>query len=230
MVPHLPAPRGEASGNHARDASSSDAATRDHGQQDRFAPDRNTRADLTRDLARDLVAPDLVAPARIYRATVAACTALGNPDPSLCHGDNGEEVLVVDAEGTLKKCRGCAVHAYVAFVLDDMAGIVPNKVTLRLHVADLDFALSPDQTGEVWRVQPFTLASLSAQTPLALEKLAESKSAGAQQNTPVEWSLPTQVAQPNTTLHLGILPIESVTDGVDYWNANGPHPPLLLIE
>lgn len=85
------------------------------------------------------------------------------------------------------------------------------------------------QTGEIWRVQPFTEMSLHMSEPAKVGMTPIGADKGAvTQNQILNWSLPTSLVAANQGVFLGVLPINS--DGVNYYNTVGAKPPVLTIQ
>ena len=168
--------------------------------------------------------PDLPSFPLTYVADVAVCTAQKAPDPQACEDSTGANQMAIDLNDA---ATGSQYHGYVRFVLDGkLGGRTPTRVSLRLQTTDDPYAWS-DQTGEVWQVEAFTLASLSNFVPQK-DKLLAADQGAVDQAQVVEWTLPPTVAKAHATLHFGLIPVSD--NGVNYWNTGGPHPPLLIIE
>lgn len=184
--------------------------------------------------ASDPDAPHLDAPAPDgamvthveYPATVAECLDPMAPNPLVCRAINGQQQMVIDMKdsATLNPWQG-----YVRFDLDTaIAGKTIVKVQLRV-VATNDAKAPGGNTGEVWKVQSFTLQSLTGTTPA---KIGASPLAGTQGAViklgPIAWPLPLDTVASGGAVFLAV--ITTASDGVNYWNIDGANPPRLAID
>jgi hypothetical protein len=161
-----------------------------------------------------------------YGATVAACINQGNVDPDACEQRTGPGQMNVDEDDGMTNLPN---FAFLRFDLDaKLTGKTVDLVRLRLVVASGDKASSP-RGGEVWQVAPFTASDLTMAIPakVGLAPVGAGKDA-VTQGEPVDWVLPPALAQPNTSLFLGVFP--QTDDGVSYWNSKGEEPPKLLVD
>ena len=136
----------------------------------------------------------------------------------------GEFSIDQSDSGTLKP-----IYAFLRFDVDDtIAGKTLDKVTLRLTASNTAKAAS-NASGEIWEVEPFTLASLSTTVPAKQGNMAISPNQGAVAlNQVVNWSLPKGTVSANQSVYLGVYPLSS--DGTNYWNNDGAAPPQLIID
>lgn len=121
------------------------------------------------------------------------------------------------------------IHAFIRFDLDDtIANKTVDSVTLRLKVTS-NMKASSNHTGEIWRVQSFTEASLKMTEPAKVGATPVGADKGAvTQNQNLDWDLPTSLVAPNQSVFLGVFPLSS--DGVNYYNTDGAEPPRLTIQ
>lgn len=179
------------------------------------------------------VPTDDPAPASVrieYPATIAECVDPGAPDPMACRTQNmGASAnlfqMVVDLQDT------AAAHpwvAYVRFAVDDqLAGKTITKVLLRVTATDDDLAVS-NSTGEVFAVEPFSLADLTGTAPAKTSaRLAPSQGAVAKLDVK-EFPLPLDSVTASEPAHFGIFPVSP--QGGNFWNSSGPNPPVLVID
>lgn len=135
------------------------------------------------------------------------------------------DLMSVDS---LDASTGLPIHSYVAFALDgQFEGKNVVEVRMVLHTStDMDEA--SDSTGEIWRVEPFTLLSLGDMVPLELGMGPIAPDNGTVgQDEMVVWNLAPAVVMVNSVLHLGVLPLSE--DGINYWTDEGADPPRLLV-
>jgi hypothetical protein len=163
---------------------------------------------------------------RIYPAVIAECIEPSRLDPGACERQAGVGALTIDKpdEGS----TGFTAYAFVRFdVAPWLADVTIDAVALRMVVTTGPQAASA-QSGEVWRVAPFTQEDLTGKVPIQVGQAPIAPDHGpVVQNERVEWPLPTDVLDGSGVLALGIFPVSS--DGVDYWKLNGPAPPELLV-
>jgi hypothetical protein len=164
----------------------------------------------------------------VVAASVAACTDPIANDPAACELSTGTQGMSVDAinDGAM----GSSTTAYVAFNLSVLpADAELLSAELRLTATDEPHAESMTQTGEVWRTAAFGLESLAVgQPPLVGDMAISADQGGVASSELVVWVLPITQLDLGETLYLAVLPTTS--EGVDYWNAMGIAPPLLVLE
>ena len=162
----------------------------------------------------------------MYPATVAECIDPGVPSPSHCKTVNGAQQLVLDIKDS------ATLNPWQSYVRFDLDGAIAGKTILKvgLRVVATDNGKAPGMnSGEVWNVQPFTLASLDMTTPAKIGMLPLAGSQGAVAKLqPITWPIPINVVAPNSGVFFGL--ITTASDGVNYWNLAGVDPPLLLID
>lgn len=184
------------------------------------------------DVAGEASLPDAAEPdappgtvQKTYTATVAECIAPMFPSPQLCRNVNGNTQLVIDLNDSM---TNDAWNAYLRFDLDDaLAGKTITKVVLRLVATNDAKAPGPD-TGSVFRVSAFSLASLMQAAPTPQGAALAGSQGTVSQGKVVSWTLPTSVATPGGEVYLGLLPNND--DGVNYFNTDGQVPPRLIID
>ena len=160
-------------------------------------------------------------------AILATCTDATNNDPAACVASTTVEGFSVDQ--TNGSAMNLPTYGFVGFDL----GAVPQgaqivSATFILHTTNTASA-DADQTGEVWRTEPFTLASLGVGQPTAIGNAPIAPDMGAVvADQDVSWSLPVDAIDPSAGLYLAILPVS--TQGVDYWSTAGDVPPRLVLE
>ncbi len=107
----------------------------------------------------------------------------------------------------------------------DPAGVASIK--LRVTVTDDELAPATN-TGEIFAVAPFSLADLTGTAPAKTSgRLAPSQGAVDKLDV-VDFPLPIDSVTAGAPAHFGIFPV--VTQGVNYWNIDGPNPPVLIID
>lgn len=163
----------------------------------------------------------------IYEAKIAECASDNLTDPQYCRSINGQTQLVIDEKDSTTSQPW---YAFVRFDLDGaISGMSVDKVTLRVVATSNNKADGPN-SGDVWRVSAFSLQSLQQNQLPA--KQGTSKLAGSQgpvsESQTVEWPLTTAIVQANQSVYLGIY--LTTSDGVNYWNTDGPEPPKLVID
>jgi hypothetical protein len=163
---------------------------------------------------------------RVFTATVAECIDPSTPNPAACRTANGNAQLVIDLQDS---GTGQPWYSFMRFEPDTtLAGKTITKVTLRLVATTASNAPGPD-SGSVFRVSAFTLASLSTTTPTKQDTTALAGDQGAvSMNETVDWSLPTTLVTAGSPVYLGLYPNDG--DGVNYWNLDGTTPPRLVID
>jgi len=161
----------------------------------------------------------------VYPAAIAACLDPGAPDPDVCTQVNGAEQLVID---TIDSVTGNPWYGYVRFDLDSaIANRTVTAVTLRVVATSAAKANGPS-TGEVWAVQPFSLASLFTTAPAQVGgRLAPSQGTVTQLQV-IDWPLPLATVSASGSVYLGLFPTSD--DGVNYWNQDGTTPPRLVVD
>ena len=163
-------------------------------------------------------------PVASYVAAESECAAT-DIAPADCRRE--PTAVLVDAD------TGTGTSIYLRFDLDQAfaAGTV-RSVKLKLATAGSALAESA-RSGELWEVEPFTVASLASGLPGLVGATALAADPG-----PVapcswtEWELPLTSASPGATLYLAITPGSSAqaTDGASYVAKEGDAPPELVIE
>jgi hypothetical protein len=156
-------------------------------------------------------------------ATIAECTDPVQLDPPACAASDSPSISVdaVDSAFANQPTSG-----WLQFeVPEALSTLRVTSVRLQLVVTDHGSA-DGDAAGEVWSVQPFDLETLTEVQPTSIERLAESFGPVTQGDV-VEWHLPAS-AVATSSVHLGVIAVS--TDGVNYWNNDGPIPPVLLID
>lgn len=160
-------------------------------------------------------------------ATVAACMDPTDPTPvpAECTIETGPGAFTVDAEADPPRNLW---HAFLRFELDGtLAGRTVESVSLRLVVAGFRNSNS-SQTGEVWEVESFDLASLSIDDPALVGGAPLEGNLGAvDQGETVVFALDGLTVTPDAPVFLGILPVSG--DGVDYLDQESVTPPTLVI-
>lgn len=158
-----------------------------------------------------------------YDAAVADCIFIGMEDPDACEANSGAGYMTVDADVSQVSLPG---HAFVRFDLDgQLAGLTVIEVRLRMTVGDVADADS-SSTGELFEVAPFTRMDLFTAAPATMGMLGGDQGA-VTLNDVVDWLLPTTIVAADGSVFVGLLPV--VSNGVDYFNANGAQPPKLII-
>lgn len=163
-----------------------------------------------------------------YTAAVADCVRPTMPNPDTCETEVGAGTMTVDTEYD-PPIDLTPRHSYLRFDLDGtLAGKTIDGATLRVRVTAISGAES-NQTGELWQVQPFTRNDLFVSTPSAVgsSPIADDQGPVALSEL-VSFSVPTSLISPNGSVYLGLLPL--TTNGVDYYNANGAEPPVLVVD
>lgn len=160
-----------------------------------------------------------------YTATIAECIDPAVPNLTRCATYNGSDQLVVDgADGDTQS----PWESFLRFDFDDqLSGRTVYAVALVMTATDDDKAKGPD-SGAIWEVEPFDLASLASEAPAIVRAspLAGSKGPVDQSQT-VEWSLPASSVT-SASVYLGVI-TSSEDGGVNYWNLAGAEPPHLEI-
>ncbi len=161
-------------------------------------------------------------------ASIAACTDPLSNDPLACETSTATTGFSVDLVND-----ALMQEPTTAFLAFETGAVPPGaqllSAVLVLSTTDQSSAESMNQTGEVWRTEPFTLESLSGGQPelSGLGAIAADQG-GVAVSQLVEWDLPLSDDDLLSTLHLAIVPTSAL--GVDYWNAAGGVPPALLLE
>ncbi|MFO0549183.1 MAG: hypothetical protein U0271_12400 [Polyangiaceae bacterium] len=161
-----------------------------------------------------------------YEAVVAACLDPGeiDPNPAACESLAGGDRFVVD---TSIQGQNSPRYGYVRFDLDGaLAGKTVDAATLQLFVPTIQLS-EADQSGSIWQVAPFDLASLDVEVPNTVGAVLVPDQGAVSQGETVTFSLPPSVVSANASLYLAILPTTS--DGVFYSNLNGANPPSLVV-
>lgn len=163
---------------------------------------------------------------RTYTAAVAECIDPTQPDPLACRNANGNAQLVIDLRDSTTNEPW---HAYVRFDLDgELAGKTVTKLVLRLVVTNASNAPGPD-SGSVFEVQPFTLASLSMTAPAKVGNAIAPSTGAVAAGDVVDFTLATPaLARANSPVYLGLFPNDD--DGVNYFNLDGAMPPRLIVD
>jgi hypothetical protein len=163
-----------------------------------------------------------------YTAAVADCVGPTMPNPDTCETEVGAGTMTVDTEYD-PPIDLTARQSYLRFDLDGtLAGKTIDGATLRVRVTAIMGAES-NQTGELWQVQPFTRSDLFVATPapVGASPIAADQGPVALSEL-VSFAVPTSLISPNGSVFLGLLPL--TTNGVDYYNANGAEPPVLVVD
>jgi len=148
------------------------------------------------------------------------------PDPVQCAQANGPGVMSVDAtEGGGAARR----EIYLRFDLAPETERTPLKgATLRLKTTKANLSKS-NLSGELWSVETFTYESLSKRAPPRRGPGPIAPATGPiASDQVVEWKVPLDVVKAGPALCLSIATKSG--DGVDYWNARGETPPVLVLE
>ncbi|MCA9707361.1 MAG: hypothetical protein KDK70_16020 [Myxococcales bacterium] len=162
-----------------------------------------------------------------YTAALTGCNDPINLDPDLCEmlAQPYPGAMTVDLDDRMIG----PFHGYLRFDLDD--ALVPRavvSVTLRLVATD-DTSANGPSSGEVYAVEPFTYEDLFMLQPAPVGMALAPDQGAVDVGQVVEWPLPPDVlADGPTSLYLGVFPLD--TNGIDYWGAEGPQPPELLVE
>ena len=163
---------------------------------------------------------------RTYTATVAECVSPTTPDPQRCRELNGNAQLVLDLRDATTTEPW---QAFVRFDLDDaLAGRTVTKVVLRVVVTAASNAPGPD-SGSVFEVQPFTLATLATTAPAKVgDALAGSVGAVTNGEVVTFTLADPSIANANSPVYLGLFANDE--DGVNYYNRDGAMPPQLIVD
>lgn len=155
--------------------------------------------------------------------SVSDCINTSDPDPDDCQGLYPDE-LVIDRNELNTQAHH---NAYLRF--GPIAGVDSvTAVTLRMHTASTAFADSA-QSGAVWIVQPFELATLFDEAPATVGSNAAAADEGSVGfGQVVEWQLPVGVIRRDGHVFLGVLPID-IDDGVRY-ERDGAEGPRLVVQ
>lgn len=158
-----------------------------------------------------------------YTATVADCVEPGEPNPQECIDVNG--AMAIDASDTATQKPWVA---YVRFDIDNqLAGKTVTSVKLRMTTTP-EAKSAADNSGVVWRVQPFTHAMLSTSVPTIIGTAPLAPTQGAvTPNDVVEWTLPTTLVTASTGVYLSITTPSD--DGTVYGDLNTTFPPTLIV-
>lgn len=160
-----------------------------------------------------------------YVPIVADCIELPDPDPDACETVSGAgSMLITTSASTTHN----PFHSFVRFDIEpDVAQSPLVSATLRVVVSNMAYADSPE-SGEIWRVAPFTRSELFSGEPadVGTQPLAASLGAVTQGQT-VEWALPPSGIFDFSSVYLRIRPL--VTDSARYDNLNGTTPPELIL-
>jgi hypothetical protein len=157
-----------------------------------------------------------------YAPVVADCIYVQAPNPDTCLADQLDVTMSVDLSNpNMQEAR-----AYLRFDLDgQLSGLTVTDVQLQLTVSDQVNAASPS-SGTLYTVAPFTRMDLFNAAP-ATGMLLGGDLGAVVPNMLVEWTLPTAMVAPNTSLYFGVVPVNA--DGIDYWNLMGMVPPKLVV-
>ena len=156
--------------------------------------------------------------------SIAVCTDPAELDPDLCAEEDGPHSLNVDLDDA--GLGGEAATAWLRFELpEEVLEADVETVVLRLVVTDDDKADAPG-TGQVWLTGSFDAASLTTAQP-TLTTLVGGDGGPVEQGDVVEWSLDPAVAT-SSSVFVAVAPTHD--DGVNYWDAQGMEPPVLIIE
>lgn len=159
-----------------------------------------------------------------YQAAVADCIEIPNPDPDACASRFGAGNMGIS---TSEYSLHTPHHAFLRFDLDpDVAQSALASVELRVTVDSSTYANSND-SGDVWRVDPFVRSDLFSGPPARALGSALAGSQGAvSQNELVTWSLPTNIVD-GSSVYLELNPLTS--DNTYYENNAGSAPPALVV-
>lgn len=161
-----------------------------------------------------------------YNAVVADCIDVSSPapNPDVCETYCGSGNMVIS---TSEYTFHTPFHAYLRFDIDPVvAQSQLSAISLSVTVSDRSNAQSPE-SGEIWRVAPFSRSDLFVGRPTAvgLVELAGSQGAVTQSQT-VTWSLPTDIVDGNS-VYLEMRPL--VADDTFYFNTHGATVPRLYV-
>lgn len=160
-------------------------------------------------------------------ATLAACTDPVNNDPAGCELSTETQGMSVDLENS--GAMGAPTTAFVAFVPDDeLATATVLSAEVRLTATDEANAESTTQSGELWLTESFTLDSLALGQPALLGRGPIAPDQGAVVTSEeVTWELDPADVDTSSTVFVAVVP--TTVEGVDYWNSDGVHPPVLRL-
>lgn len=169
--------------------------------------------------------PDAMPVTLTYTATVADCLEPDDPDPDECLDVNGDDAMAIDANDTSTSDPWVA---YVRFDIDNIpSGKTVTSVTLRL-TATPDPKSATNDSGVVWRVQPFTHQMLFSAEPAHIGAQPISPSQGAvAPSDEIEWPLPTTLVTANAGVYLSLTTPDD--DGTEYGNLSTTFPPKLIV-
>jgi|GEM_PF-5683237 len=158
-------------------------------------------------------------------ASVADCLYLKAPNPDQCEVDTGTGESTVDL---VDNGNGFEAATFLRFDLTPSALMAPrNRITIEMTTTEHPFAAAP-QSGAIWLVTAFTRNELFKAAPTKIGSKAVAPDRGVVQGSQtVVWELPTNSLGGNT-VYFGVFTTNS--DGVNYWNARGKKPPVLVIE
>lgn len=162
-----------------------------------------------------------------YVAAVADCVNPLNPNPDTCKTVNGTAQIAIDS---IDSTTANPWVGYIRFNLDGViAGRIVTSVKLRA-VATSDSKATSNNTGQVWRVNPFARSDLFAAPVPA--RMGAAPLAGSQgsvtQLQVINWTLPVGLVTANGSVYLEVS--TTASDGTTYWNLTGPNPPRLVID
>lgn len=160
-------------------------------------------------------------------STLAACTDPTSNSPATCEQSTQTQGMSIDTANSA--LMNAPTTGFIAFEIDGgLAGATVLSAELRLTATDDINAASTAQSGEVWRCQPFTLASLSAgQPPLLGEDPVAMDQGAVATSEEVTWDIDPADIDLTSTFHIAVVPTSPL--GVDYWNSEGMHPPVLRL-
>lgn len=162
---------------------------------------------------------------KTYTATIAECAAPMVPSPMLCRSLNGNTQMAIDLRDTQ---TNDAWHAYMRFDIDTaLAGKTITKVILRTVATSAQMASGPD-SGSVFRVQPFTMASLQQSVPARIGGELAGDQGEVSIGEVVSWTLPPSTVTAGSPVYLGLY--ANHDDNVIYFNTDGPTPPRLIVD
>lgn len=160
-------------------------------------------------------------------ASLCACRGAEHT-PAQCafyaSAGQGDAVVIDQASDT-----GDYLVACLMFDLDDtLSDKTINQVILEMHTTAVNWA-SSDAAGDIWAVEPFTMADLDNALPqqLGVTPLA-SKPGVAPVNVPIQWQLPIDAVTGNAQIYLCAYPLSE--DGLYFHSHTGTFPPKLYIE
>ena len=160
-------------------------------------------------------------------STLAACTDPINNDPAACEQSTQTQGMSVDAmnDGAMN----AATTGFVAFEFEDgLATATLLDAEVRLTATDDPNAESMTQSGELWLTEAFTLATLAVGQPALLGGAPIAADQGAVLTSEeITWAIDPSDIDLGAPLYIAVVP--TTPEGVDYWNSEGVHPPVLRL-